>query len=97
MNTIIATIKRPNGTIETVDLGSKFLLMNDIIFRKIKESTAKAGRGELLKIECSGLASNVAELEKEYRREMLEGGEGYIPDMTKSPKYREWQVTQIFD
>ena len=42
------------------------------------------------------MRTNERELEKEYSRRFYEGGEGYIPDMKKSSKYKKWMTTEVF-
>lgn len=95
MNKTIATIRRKNGNIENVDITAKFSGMSDDLFATLKKANAKAGQ-ELIKIEWTYDTDNSYALEQEYKREMLEGGDGYIPDMTKSPKYRKWTETKVF-
>lgn len=95
-NKIIATIERDNGDIETVDLSDRFCGMTENLFRKIKDANKRNGRGDVLKIEHTYTVSNYAELEREYINGMLEGGEGYIPDMTKDPRFRTWEETKVF-
>lgn len=95
MNKTIATIRRKNGNIETVDITAKFSGMSDDFFAHLRKANAKAGQ-ELIKIEWTYDTDNSYALEQEYKRGMLEGGDGYIPDMTKSPKYRKWTETKVF-
>ncbi len=49
MTTITLTIERPEGHTEIVDLVAKgYTSMNDVLFARIKEATAKAGRGTVV-------------------------------------------------
>ena len=47
----ILTIRRPNDTIEKVDVYSRFGHITDATFNRIKAETAKAGRGTVLSYE----------------------------------------------
>lgn len=94
MSKTIATIRRKTGNIETVDITAKFGGMSDDLSDVLKKANAKVGQ-DLIKIEWTYDTDNSYALEQEYRRGMLEGGDGYIPDMTKSPKYRKWTETKV--
>lgn len=99
MISIIATIKRPNGNIENVDLKKKLGIgyFNKNLFAKMKAANRKAGSGEVLKVILTETAtvSNLYELEKEYNDGVNEGGYGYIPDMTKDPRFKTWTEEKV--
>lgn len=93
---IWAVVLRPNGQREILDLSKKFLGMTASLAQKIRNDTAKAGRGTVEKIVKKQLRTNELELMKKYSRRFLEGGEGYIPDMTKNREYKQWIETEVF-
>jgi len=51
-----ATVKRPNGQIETVDVTAAWAKLHQHseteLLSYLKAATAKAGRGEVLSVEC---------------------------------------------
>jgi hypothetical protein len=51
-----ATVKRPNGNIETVDVSAAWAKLlwqgQDQLLSMLRAATAKAGRGEVLSVEC---------------------------------------------
>jgi len=51
-----ATVKRPNGQIETVDVTAAWAKLHQHseaeLLSYLKSATAKAGRGEVLSVEC---------------------------------------------
>lgn len=83
---------RANGNRETIDATAGFRGMTPQLAKTVRTQNAHAGT-RIVRISVTRTANNLAELEDEYINGMLEGGEGYIPDMTKSPKYREWVET----
>ena len=83
---------RSNGSSEVVDATAKFGGMTPQLAETVRRNNARVGT-RIVRISVTRTASNLAELEDEYARVMLEGGEGYIPDMTKDPRYREWVET----
>lgn len=91
-----AVILRPNGMRETTELTSKFPSMNSVIAAKIKMATENAGKGKVEKIVYKQPRTNELELERKYSRGFLEGGEGYVPDMTKHREYKQWIETEVF-
>lgn len=97
MEKIIATVERPNGEIEQVDMMARgWISMNQRMFETMKKATAEAGKGNVLKIEWTHTKTNYAELAKKYNDFMNEGGGGYIPDMEKHPNFRRWEETEVF-
>ena len=48
MKKATVTIKRPNGTVETLDVTAKFGTMSQTLADKINEQTKAAGRGEVI-------------------------------------------------
>lgn len=93
---IWAVVLRPNGQREILDLSKKFFGMNAQLAQKIRNETAKAGRGTVEKIVKKQPRTNELELMRKYSRGFLEGGEGYIPDMTKHRDYKQWIETEVF-
>ena len=91
MKTII-TVKRANGKIEEIDATGKFGVMTKATADKIRAINAKAGN-EIISIVVTTPRNNYLEIERDYRKGMLEGGEGYIPDPTKDKRYRQWTET----
>lgn len=94
MKTMI-TVKRANGKVETVDVTGKYGVMTAETAEKIRTINAKVGN-EIISIVVTTPCNNYAELERKYRNGMLEGGEGYIPDLTKDPEYRQWVETKNY-
>ena len=92
MYKIEVEVIRANGNRDVVDMTAKLGGMSQQIAKIVREKNASVGQ-QVVRISVTRTASNLAELEDEYAHGMLEGGEGYIPDMTKSPKYREWVET----
>lgn len=89
MNKIEIEVIRANGSHEIIDATRKLGGMTPQLAKVLRENNAKVGT-EVVNIKVTRTMSNLAELEAEYAKGMLEGGEGYIPDMRASPKYREW-------
>ena len=83
---------RANGSREVIDATAKLGGMTPQLAETVRRNNARVGT-RIVRISVKRTASNLSELEDEYAREMLEGGEGYIPDMTKDPRYREWVET----
>ncbi len=48
MKKALVTIKRPDGSIETLDVTAKFGTMSQTLADKINENTKAAGRGEVI-------------------------------------------------
>ena len=61
----LITIKRPNGNIEVVDIYDNFGAINDATFKKIKDSTERAKKGEVLKYENIASVIEFSDNEKE--------------------------------
>lgn len=97
---ITATIKRPDGQIETVDLTAKFSdFMSAQIFAQIKGNTAAAGRGEVQEIKYTAKKTNLMALMRAYNNLYNEGADGFMPDasyFTSHPKFKEWEETKVF-
>ena len=83
---------RANGSREVIDATTKLGGMTPQLAETVRRNNARVGT-RIVRISVTRTASNLAELEDEYARGMLEGGEGYIPDMTKDPRYSEWVET----
>ncbi len=94
----VVVIERPNGIVEHVDFTSKIPgAVTHQLVCVIREQNKKAGTGHVFKVIHTETKSNYAQLAKRYNDFMNEGGEGYVPDMTKHPEYRQWEeVTEIF-
>ena len=89
-------INRPNGQTEMVDVTARFPAMTDKVFATIRFETAKAGRGHVVRAIETALVSNYPELAKAYNNVVNEGCDGFVPDMTQHPKYKEWTVTKEY-
>jgi hypothetical protein len=48
MKKATVTIRRPDGTVETIDVTAKFGTMSQTLADKINEQTKAAGRGEVI-------------------------------------------------
>ena len=83
---------RANGSREVIDATAKLGGMTPQLAETVRRDNARVGT-RIVRISVTRTASNLSELEDEYARGMLEGGEGYIPDMTKDPRYMEWVET----
>lgn len=95
MNKVTLTLTRADGSTEVKDMTSKFPSMTKQLARRIREANAAVGT-TVHKIEWTHAANNHAELVNEYRKAFLEGGEGYIPDMTQDPRFRSTVITEEF-
>lgn len=95
LNKVYADVIRANGAHETVDLSAKFFGMNASMAARIRQANAKVGTN-VVRIYRKVLKTNVAELERKWNNLYNEGGEGYIPDMTKSPDLKAEVVTEEF-
>lgn len=94
-NEIWATVRRANGNVETVNLYGKIgYSMTKEIAAKVRAVNAKVGT-EVIRIWTVQTKSNIMELERKWNLVNNEGGEGYVPDMTKHPEYKVWdEVTE---
>lgn len=82
MRTITFTVKRPSGDIETVDMSDKFGGMNDILFARIKDATAAAGKGDCLsyKVEDSVSPETLAEIKEHDKKAQWFAKHGFNPN-----------------
>ena len=99
MKTAIATIKRPNGKIETAELPQPHpsMMANGNHFGKMFNATKNAGRGEIQKIIVTEIkygGSNLHQLQAEYNKAINEGGEGYVPGFEYFEKLGKIVITE---
>lgn len=92
-------IKRPDGTVETVDFSDRFRTgVGKNLLQAIREATQNAGRGYVRKAIMTYEASNLDELQDAYRRTHNEGGYGFVPNdeyFESLPEYRTWTERKI--
>lgn len=92
IHTVEIVIERPNGTTETMDVTGKFFGMTSGMLQKIREATAQAGRGNVVKAIVTDTKNNAGDLQDRWNRINNEGGEGYVPEIEYFkglPEYEE--------
>ena len=88
-------LTRANGAKEVKDMTARFPGMTKQLADRIRKANAKVGT-TIDKIEVTYEYSNLMELEAEYRRNMLEGGEGFMPDFSRDPRLTIKTRTEIY-
>ena len=95
LTTVYADVVRADGRAETVDLSAKFCGMTAALAAQIREANAKKGT-KVVRIYRKVIRTNITDLERRYNNVANEGGEGYVPDMTRHPALRAEVVTEEF-